>query len=116
MLLKRWEPFAEIRNMSREMDRVWPHPTAPHYLWRRPRGEDGDDWKHADQLDQAYADQEGARSRWYSYGDRDSVFGASGVSNHDFFADIFAGREEVRPSTARYPVQLTPEEASSKVS
>ena len=40
MLLKRWEPFAEIRNMSREQDRVWPQPTSPHYLWRRPRGED----------------------------------------------------------------------------
>jgi DnaJ-class molecular chaperone len=37
------------------------------------------------------------------------------VSNHDFFADIFAGMEDVRPSTTRYPVQLTLEEASSGV-
>ena len=40
MLLKRWEPFAEIRNMNRELDRAWRHQTAPNYLWRRPRGED----------------------------------------------------------------------------
>ena len=75
----------------------------------------GDDWKHADQLDQAYADQQGARTRWHSYGDGDAIFGVSGVTDRDFFADIFAGMEDIRPSTARYPVQLTLEEASSGV-
>ncbi len=39
MLLKRWEPFADIRRADRDIDRFWRHMFRPTYQW--PRNWDG---------------------------------------------------------------------------
>ena len=41
MLLKRWEPLADLRRMDAEMDRMWRHMVRPSFVWRRLRVEDG---------------------------------------------------------------------------
>ena len=40
MLLKRWQPFAELRRMDNEMDRIWRHTFRPLHPW--PRFWEGD--------------------------------------------------------------------------
>lgn len=71
----------------------------------------GENWKHAEQLDRAYTGRQAAHSRRYSYDDGGSAFDFSRIPNGGLFADLFSGMEEVRPSTARHPVQLSLEEA-----
>ena len=41
MLLKRWEPLADLRRMDAEMDRMWRHMVRPSFVWRRLWVEDG---------------------------------------------------------------------------
>ena len=54
MLLKRWEPFAELRGLDREMDRVWRQTFRPFHTWPRYWHENGrvaiDVYQDADNL------------------------------------------------------------------
>ena len=73
----------------------------------------GDNWRYADQLDQAQANGQGFHSRRYSYGygDGDSGFNFSSIPTSDFFADVFSGMGDLGTSAARYSAELTLEEA-----
>ena len=35
MLLKRWEPYAELKRMDHHFDRMWRHQFRPTYAWPR---------------------------------------------------------------------------------
>ena len=41
MMLRLWEPFAELRRMDAEMDRMWGHTFRPFRLWHRHGRLDG---------------------------------------------------------------------------
>ena len=51
----------------------------------------GDNWRYADQLDQAQAGGQGFQGRRYTYSSGDSPFDFSSIPTSDFFADIFSG-------------------------
>ena len=73
----------------------------------------GDNWRYADQLEQAQGDGQGFHRRRHSYGDGDSEFGFSSIPTSDFFADVFSGMGDPRISPSRYSAELTLEEAFS---
>ena len=73
----------------------------------------GEQWKYAEQMDQAQADNRGAYSRWSSYENGDARFDTSGIPADDFFANIFSEVRHTRPSPVRYSAELTLEEAYS---
>ena len=41
MLLRRWEPFAELRKRDTQMDHMWRHMFRPYHTWPRLGGAGG---------------------------------------------------------------------------
>ena len=79
---------------------------------RRKYDKYGDNWKYADQIEQAQASRGGDFSHWFSEGDGPVSFSDfGGVPTGDLFDTLFSGRRGFQRSTLQYPVEVSLVEA-----